>query len=145
MADTNMVILIGRLTRDAELKYTSGGMAISKFAIAVNRRVKNGEQWAEEASFFDVVVFGRTAEAISQYLVKGKQIAVEGELVQQRWEKDGQSRSKVEINASNVQLLGGGTEQTAPAPSRQTRQGAYSAPQNEGYPEQHDFPDDLQF
>ena len=142
MADVNHVILIGRLTRDSALTYTSGGMAVCKFAIAVNRRKKSGDQWVDEASFFAVVAWGKTGEAINQYLVKGKQVAVEGELHQNRWEQDGQSRSKVEINASNVQLLGGGTE---PAPSRQTRQGASSAPQNEGGPEQHDFPDDIPF
>ncbi len=107
MADVNHVILIGRLTRDAELKYTSGGMAVCKFAIAVNRRKKSGEQWIEEASFFDIVLWGRSGETLNQYLVKGKQIAVEGELHQNRWEQDGQARSKIEIMASNVQLLGG--------------------------------------
>lgn len=107
MADVNHVILIGRLTRDAELKYTSGGMAVCKFAIAVNKRRKNGEEWVEEANFFDIVLWGRSGESLNQYLVKGKQIAVEGELHQNRWEQDGQARSKVEIMANNVQLLGG--------------------------------------
>lgn len=109
MADVNHVILIGRLTRDAELKYTAGGQAVCKFALAVNRRKKTGDQWVEEANFFDVVLWGRSGEAINQYLLKGKQIAVEGELRQDRWEQDGQNRSKVEIQANNVQLLGGGS------------------------------------
>jgi len=108
MADVNHVIIIGRLTRDAELKYTSAGFAISNISIAVNRRRKNGEQWVEEASFFEVNLYGKTAEALKPYLLKGKQIAVEGELRQDRWEQDGQPRSKVVISASNVQLLGGG-------------------------------------
>lgn len=108
MADVNHVTLIGRLTRDAELKYTAGGQAVCKFALAVNRRRKNGDQWIEEANFFDVVLWGKTGEAINQYLIKGKQIAIEGELRQDRWEQDGQNRSKVEIMANNVQLLGGG-------------------------------------
>ncbi len=107
MADVNHVILIGRLTRDAELKYTSGGQAVCKFAIAVNRRKKSGDQWVEEASFFDIVLWGRSGETLNQYLVKGKQVAVEGELHQNRWEQDGQARSKIEIMATNVQLLGG--------------------------------------
>jgi single-strand DNA-binding protein len=107
MADLNHVIIIGRLTRDCELKTTSGGMAIANLSLAVNRRVKKGEQWTEEVSFFESVLFGKTAEGLKPYLLKGKQIAVEGELKQERWEKDGQSRSKVVINASNVQLLGG--------------------------------------
>lgn len=108
MADVNHVTLIGRLTRDATLAYTSGGMAVCKFSIAVGKRKKQVEQLVEEASFFDIVAWGKTGESLNQYLVKGKQVAVEGELHQNRWEQDGQSRSKVEINASNVQLLGGG-------------------------------------
>lgn len=107
MADVNHVIIIGRLVNDAILKYTSGGMAIANLSLAVNRRVKKGEQWTEEVSFFESVLFGKTAEGLKPYLLKGKQIAVEGELKQDRWEQDGQNRSKVVINASNVQLLGG--------------------------------------
>lgn len=109
MADVNHVILIGRLTRDAELKYTSGGQAVCKFGLAINRRKKQGDQWVDEANFFDIVLWGRAGESINQYLTKGKQVAVEGELRQDRWEQDGQSRSKVEIMANNVQLLGGGS------------------------------------
>ena len=107
MADVNHVVLVGRLTRDAELKYTQGGAAVCKFSIAINRRRKNGEEWVEEVNYFDIVLWGRQGEALNQYLVKGKQVAVEGELRQNRWEQDGQSRSKVEIIANNLQLLGG--------------------------------------
>jgi single-strand DNA-binding protein len=110
MTDVNHVTLIGRLTRDAELKYTAGGQAVCKFSIAVNRRRKNGDQWIDEASFFDIVLWGKTGETLNQYLTKGKQIAVDGELRQNRWEQDGQARSKVEVMASNVQLLGGGQD-----------------------------------
>lgn len=115
MADVNHVTIIGRLTRDAELKYTAGGQAVCKFSIAVNRRKKSGDQWIEEANFFDVVLWGKSGEAVNQYLVKGKQIAVEGELRQDRWEQDGQNRSKVEIMANNVQLLGGGQDRQQPS------------------------------
>jgi len=125
------------------LTYTSGGMAIGKFSLAVNRKKKSGEQWVDEASFFDVTCFGKTAENLSQYMTKGKQVGVDGSLHQDRWEKDGQNHSRVVINADNIQLLGGGTEQTAPAPSRQTRQGVSGAPANQGYPEQQDFQDDF--
>lgn len=108
MADINRVVLVGRLTRDAELKYTNSGLAICKFSLAINRRRKNGDRWEDEANFFDAVLMGRTGEAIHRYLLKGKQVGVEGELRQSRWEQDGQSRSRVEIFATNVQLLGGG-------------------------------------
>jgi single-strand DNA-binding protein len=107
MADINHVVLVGRLTRDAELKYTAGGQAVCKFSIAVNRRKKSGEQWVDEANFFDIVLWGRQGESVNQYLLKGKQVGIEGELRQDRWEQDGQNRSKVEIVANNLQLLGG--------------------------------------
>jgi single-strand DNA-binding protein len=108
-ADINHVVLIGRLTRDAELKYTSAGQAVCKFSVAVNRSRKNGDQWEDEANFFDVTLWGRRGEALNQYLLKGKTIGIDGELRQDRWQQDGQSRSKVEIIANNIQLLGGGS------------------------------------
>jgi single-strand DNA-binding protein len=107
MADINCVVLVGRLTRDAELKYTANGQAVCKFSIAVNRSRKNGDQWVEEPNFFDIVLWGRQGEAIQKYLVKGKSVGVDGELRQDRWQQDGQNRSKVEVVAANVQLLGG--------------------------------------
>ncbi|MDR2718718.1 MAG: single-stranded DNA-binding protein [Treponema sp.] len=107
MVDINHVVLIGRLTRDAELKSIASGQAVCKFSIAVNRRKKNGDQWEDEANFFDIVVWGRQGESLHQYLVKGKMIAVDGELRQDRWQQDGQNRSKIEIVANNIQLLGG--------------------------------------
>jgi single-strand DNA-binding protein len=108
MADLNVVALTGRLTRDAELKYTNGGVAICAFSVAVNRRRKQGDEWIDEANFFDVTLFGRRGEAIQRYLTKGTQIAVQGELKQDRWEQDGNRRSKVQIIANDITLLGGG-------------------------------------
>ena len=107
-ADINHVVLVGRLTRDAELKSIASGQSVCKFSIAVNRSKKNGEQWEDEPNFFDVVLWGRRGEALHQYLNKGKLVAVDGELRQDRWQQDGQNRSKVEIVANNIQLLGGG-------------------------------------
>jgi single-strand DNA-binding protein len=109
MADINHVVLVGRLTRDAELKYTANGQAVCKFSIAVNRRRKNGDQWEDEANYFDIVLWGRQGEALNQYMLKGKSVGVEGELKQDRWQQDGQNRSKVEIVANNIQLLGSGS------------------------------------
>ena len=106
--DINRVVLIGRLTRDAELKSIASGQSVCKFSLAVNRRKKSGDQWEDEASFFDVVLWGRQGETLHQYLLKGKQVAVDGELRQDRWQQDGQNRSKVEIVAATVQLLGSG-------------------------------------
>jgi len=156
MADINHVLLIGRLTRDAELKYTSGGMAVCKFALAVNKRRKQGEQWVEECSFFDIVAWGKTGEALNQYLVKGKQVAIEGELHQNRWDQDGQSRSKIEINANNIQLLGSNDKSSTPeAPQKKPAMPSDNAPVDVDFKRRDqpeldesvptDFPDDIPF
>jgi len=113
MSDINSVVLCGRVTRDAEVRYTSGGMAVSEISVAVNRWAGQGKQ--EEVSFFEVSIWGKTAEALVQYLTKGRQIVVQGELRQERWEKDGQKQSKVRINANNIQLVGGKEEKAEPA------------------------------
>lgn len=115
-SDLNVVALVGRVTKDAELSYTSSGTAKCVFAVAVNRRVKKGETWADEASFFDITLWAKTAENMKQYLVKGQQVALSGELEQQRWEKDGQKHSKIALANVSVQLVGGGKrEGSAPA------------------------------
>lgn len=107
MTDINKVVLVGRLTKDIDIKYTGSGAAIGNMAIAVNRSRKQNDQWVDEVSFFDVKIFGKTAESLKPYLTKGKQIAVEGFLKQERWQKDGQNFSRVTVGAENVQLLGG--------------------------------------
>jgi single-strand DNA-binding protein len=144
----NHVVLVGNLTRNAELKYTNSGMAISAFAIAVNMRRKKDEQWVDEAHFFDIEYFGKGAEAVNQYLVKGKQVGVEGSLRQDRWEKDGQARSKVKITASNVMLLGGRPGSQAPGSAQAP--GSGPAPSGggeppEGAPPADTFEDDIPF
>lgn len=105
--DINHVVIVGRLTKDAELKFTNSGTPVGKFSIANNQRRKKEDQWVDEAHFFDVTLWGKQAESLNQYLKKGKQVGIEGQLRQDRWEQNGQARSRVEINASNVQLLGG--------------------------------------
>ena len=107
MTDINKVILVGRLTKDIEIKYTNSGAAIGNLSIAVNRSRKQDDQWIDEASFFDVKIYGKMAESLRPYLTKGKQIAVEGFLKQERWQKDVQNFSRVIVGAENVQLLGG--------------------------------------
>ena len=107
MAMINSVVLVGHLTRDAEIKHFNNGNAIVKFSIAQNRRKKQGDAWVDEAMFFDVSMGGKGAEAVHKYLTKGKQVAVQGELRQDRWEKDGQKQSKVYVSCFELQLLGG--------------------------------------
>ena len=104
--DLNVVALVGRLTRESELRYSNGGMAICRFSIAVNRRKRTADnRWEDEANFFDCTMFGKSAESINQYLEKGRQVSIIGELRQSRWEQDGQNRSKVEIAVNSLQLL----------------------------------------
>ena len=118
MQDTNVIVVTGRLTRDAELKYTNGGTGLCAFSIATNRRAKKGDDWVDEASFLDVAWFGKLAEKLHQYMVKGKQVCITGSLKQDRWEQDGVKRSRVQIIADNVQLLGSkGEGQSKDAPS----------------------------
>jgi single-strand DNA-binding protein len=107
MTDTNSVVIAGRLTRDSEGKYTKGGMAIAEMSVASNRSIKKGDQWQDEASFFDCIMFGKRAEKLGEYLTKGTQVIIQGQLKQDRWEKDGQKRSKINIVVDNIQLVGG--------------------------------------
>jgi single-strand DNA-binding protein len=108
MMSINNVVLIGNLVRDAELKSLNSGTSICKFSVAVNDRKKNGDQWEDDANFFDVIAWGKQGESLHQYLVKGKMVGISGKLKQERWQgQDGQTRSRVEIEASNIQLLGG--------------------------------------
>jgi len=117
MADLNVVILLGRLTRDPELRYTPGGTAVTTLGLAVNNRYKQGEEWKEEACFVDVTVFGRQAETSSEYLAKGSQALIEGRLNFRKWEKDGQTRTKLDVVASRVQFLGPGKGGAKGAPA----------------------------
>ena len=105
MENLNSTSLSGRLTRDAELSYTQGGTAILKFSVACNRRKKNGEQWEDEAHFFDILKW--KGEGLAPYLTKGKQVIIRGRLTQDRWEaQDGTKRSKVYITAEHIELVG---------------------------------------
>ncbi|MCP4393225.1 MAG: single-stranded DNA-binding protein [Alphaproteobacteria bacterium] len=108
--DINKVVIVGRLTRDSELSFTNSGFALTKFSIATNRRKKSGDTWEDEANFFDCTIWGKRGEALNNYLKRGQQVAVEGELKQERWEKDGVKRSKVTIEVTNLQLIGGKSE-----------------------------------
>ena len=149
MADINHVTLVGRLTRDAELKYTNSGQAVSNIALAVNQRRRRDDQWVDEAHFFDCVVWGRTAEVLSPYLVKGKQVGIEGQLRQNRWEQEGRTRSRVEISVNNIQLLGGRNDQPPreePGAAPGTRPAAAAPARGSGgIPPAEEFDDDIPF
>jgi single-strand DNA-binding protein len=100
----NKYIGIGYVVGDAELKYLGSGTPVTNFKVASN--YKYGD--SEEVLFMPCVLFGKIAEAISQYLTKGTLILVEGRLKEEAWEKDGQKRSQIKLIASNVKLLSGG-------------------------------------
>ena len=100
------VVVAGNITREPELN--DSGKVLS-FGVAVNRRAKGSDgEYADEVSFFDVKVLGGRAEGLSKILVKGERITVQGDLVQERWETDGQKRSTVRILAREVVLGGSG-------------------------------------
>jgi len=105
----NVVVLVGNLTRDPELRATGGGTSVCSLRVAVNDRVKDptSGEWGDKPNYFDVDVFGAQGERCAQYLSKGRQIAVEGRLRWREWEsQDGQKRSAVSVVANNVQFIG---------------------------------------
>lgn len=108
MASHNRVILLGNLTRDVELRYTSRETAVTDIGLAVNDRRKTADgEWVEEATFVDITLWGRTAEIASQNLEKGSLVFIEGRLKLDRWETtDGQKRSKLHVVGERMQMLG---------------------------------------
>ena len=151
MTDLNHVVLIGRLTQDLgsderSFGYVGNGQARANVSIAVNRSKKKGDEWIEEVSYFNITIWGKTAENLKPYLTKGKQICVEGHLHQDRWEHDGKKESRINIIADNVQLLGGKSESggngnAAPRFEPVNNSAENQPVQNNG----GDFPEDIPF
>lgn len=104
--DMNVVTLTGRVTQDAKSREYND-ITFYDFTIAVNRRVKKGEEWTDVASFIDITYSTKYGK-IGQYMKKGQFVGITGSLKQERWEKDGQKYSKVVVNADDILLLGGG-------------------------------------
>ncbi len=108
MASYNRVILVGNLTKDPELRYIPSGTAVSDIGLAVNDRVKKGNEWIDETTFVDVTLWARTAEVANEYLSKGSSVLIEGRLKLESWENnEGQKRSKLKVIADRMQMLGG--------------------------------------
>ncbi|MEC7565390.1 MAG: single-stranded DNA-binding protein [Planctomycetota bacterium] len=108
MASFNKVILMGNLTRDVELNYTSGGTAVTEIGLAVNDRRKDANgQWQEETTFVDITLWGRTAEVCNEYLGKGSGVLIEGRLKFDTWDdkQTGQKRSKLRVTGERMQML----------------------------------------
>lgn len=155
MNDINQTILIGRLTKDLDdqnFAYTTGGIARANISIAVNRAKKQGDQWVDEVSYFDITLWGKTAENLRPYLVKGKQIGVTAHLHQDRWEKDGQKFSRISVVADSVQFMGG-TGGNNGGNGYAQQGGSYEPPKQTYTPKQQnypagnadDFPEDIPF
>src|SRR5438270_4012416 len=102
----NRIVLIGRLTKDPESKYTPNGIAVAQFSIAVDRFSKNPETGEKETDFINIVAFRRTAEFVTQYITKGRLVSVDGRLQIRSWvAQDGTKRYMTEVIADNVQGL----------------------------------------
>lgn len=114
----NRVNISGNLTRDPELRATTGGTQVLSFGMAVNDRRKNQQtgEWEDYPNFVDCTMFGSRAEKISRYLTKGCKVAVEGKLRYSQWERDSQKRSKLEVIVEEIEFMS--RQQAAePAPS----------------------------
>jgi len=112
----NKVILIGRLTRDPEIRYTQSGIPVAKIGLAVERRRKNA-QGEKETDFVDIVAWRQLAELCDNYLSKGKMIAVEGRLQIRKYEaQDGTKRTAAEVVADDIRFLSPKSEGSAPPP-----------------------------
>lgn len=98
----NTVTLTGNLTRDPEIRFTTGGRATCGFGLAVNRRYQQNGEWKEQVSFFNITAWGDLGENVAASIAKGDRVTVHGRLEQQTWEKDGEKKSAVEVVADEV-------------------------------------------
>lgn len=114
MASLNKVMLLGNVGKNAELRYTPNGTAKSEFSLAVNYRRRSQSGEGEEATeWFNVVLFGDQADKLTEYIVKGKQLYVEGRLQTRKWDDDqGVKHFRTEVIGHSVQLLGGGQQRS---------------------------------
>ena len=109
----NRVVLIGRLSRDPELRHTTSGMAVCQINVAISRRVGAGRD--PETDFINVVVWDKQAENVAKYLSKGRQVAVEGRIQTRSYDNNEGKRTYVtEVVANNVEFLGSASDNTAP-------------------------------
>ena len=138
----NKTILIGRLTRDPELSYTPGGKAVWKFDIAVNRKFKN-QDGKYDADFFKVQGWGKTAEASAHNLQKGRLVAVEGEIRNNNYEKDGVKHYGTVINADRIEFLEWGDNDSGASTASQDKSFEPKGLDSEGFQALDD--DDIPF
>ena len=139
MANVNKVLLLGRLTKDPELRYTPSGAAVCDMTIAINRTytTKSGEK-KDETCFLDITCWGKQAENCAEYLKKGREMFVEGRLTQDKWEdkETGKPRSKIKVDAISIQFIGG---------RPQGSEGEAAIPEDAGQPDEQKPPGDVPF
>ena len=142
MASLNKVFLIGRLTRDPEMRYTPSGAAVAEFGFAVNRYyIVNGER-REDTCFLEISAWGRLGETVRNYLRKGRQAFIEGHLTYSEWKtQEGQKRSKIRVVADTIQFLDSGNRSASPEESGESRSMEPPPPQSRGQDEEIDTPD----
>lgn len=123
----NVVNISGNLTRDPELRRTTGGTAILGFGVAVNDRRKNQQtgEWEDYPNFVDCTMFGTRAEKLAGMLAKGTKVCILGKLRYMSWEKDGQRRSKIEVIADDIELMQGRKPQQDCQPGYQQQPAMY--------------------
>jgi single-strand DNA-binding protein len=142
----NKVIIVGRLGKDPEMKYTASGTAVTNFNLATNYSMKDQEgNFIDKTEWHRVVAFGRTAEVAGEYLSKGRLVYVEGRLQTRSWEdQNGQKRYTTEVVCSEMQLLGsrGEAEPKTEEPPQNETEETTAAPEN---PKTEDEEDDLPF
>jgi single-strand DNA-binding protein len=107
MASMNLVVLVGNLTSDPEIRFVPSGQAVANLRLATNRKYKAGNgEWKEEVTYVGIEVWGKSAEACGEYLKKGSPVLIEGRLKLKEWTaQDGQKRSNLEVVAERVQFL----------------------------------------
>lgn len=147
----NKAMVYGNLTRDPEMKALPSGMNVTSFSLATNRRYKDRDgNYQDAVDYHNVVVFGRQAETVNQYLKKGSGTYVEGRMQTRSWEKDGQKHYRTEVVADRVQFgpRSGGEagDAGAPAPAAAaTSNDTPAAPAAPDYPEEDINPEDIPF
>lgn len=131
----NKVICAGNLTRDPEMRQTSGGTVVLNFGIAVNDRRKNPStgEWEDCPNFVDCTMFGSRAEAVSRFLQKGSKVCIEGRLRYSSWERDGKRNSKLGVTVDEIELMSRRDGHQAPRQAQQQFD-AYSAVYDEDIP-----------
>ena len=127
MSSFNKVILMGNLTRDPEMRVTGGGMSVGTFTLAINNRVRGNDE-KEDVSFIDCVSFGKQADFVKEYLGKGMPILLEGRLQQNRWEQEGQKRSKIEVIVQTLTFVGAPKRSSGTSSDYPSRQESYPDP-----------------